>query len=64
MDPLSTVVEILLVAFAIAFFWLAWTEGRPARQGRRVPEVSPSSADMGQMRRPLIPHTIRQTPLA
>ncbi|MGP1674609.1 MAG: hypothetical protein ACTS8Z_05295 [Candidatus Limnocylindrales bacterium] len=64
MDPLSTAVEILLIAFAVGFVWLAWTEGRTAHQPFGATAAAPSIPALPQVYRPLIPRTIRQTPLA
>lgn len=64
MDPLSAAVEILLITFGLGFVWLAWSEGRPALQPFGATAAVPSMPALPQVRRPLIPRTIRQTPLA
>lgn len=64
MDPLMVTVEILLIAFGLGFVWLAWTERRPAHQPFGATAAAPSTKALPQVRRPLIPRTIRQTPLA
>ena len=64
MDPLMVTVEILLIAFGVGFIWLAWTEGRPAHQPFGATVAAPAMPALPQVSRPLIPRTIRQTPLA
>ena len=64
MDPLMVTVEILLIAFGLGFVWLAWTEGRPAHRPFGATAPAHAMPALPQVRRPLIPRTIRQTPLA
>ncbi len=63
MDPLMNVVVILMGSSAAAFFWLAYADGR--RRPRSVSQAGTASAreDMVGARYPLMPRTIRQTPI-
>ena len=60
MDPLIALFSVLLAASASMFFWLSLTDGRET-----VTESGPATAleDLVGARRPLLPHTIRQTPV-
>jgi hypothetical protein len=62
MDPLIGLFSILLAASATTFLWLSVFEGR------RVSATAPSGPrlaldDLVGSRYPLLPRTIRQTPL-
>lgn len=63
MDLLTGIFTVLLAASASMFFWLSIADGR--RTAARVTPTGPALAldDLVGARHPLLPHTIRQTPL-
>jgi hypothetical protein len=63
MDPLIGLLGVLLAASAGTFFWLSLTDGRHAAAS--VTPAGPAVAleDLVATRKPLLPHTIRQTRL-
>ena len=63
MDPLIGLFSVLLAASAAMFLWLSVADGR--RVAADVMPTGPASAldDLVGARHPLLPHTIRQTPL-
>jgi hypothetical protein len=63
MDPLIALFSVLLAASAGMFFWLSLTESQ--RASARLDPSGPALAleDLVGARHPLLPHTIRQTPL-
>jgi hypothetical protein len=62
MDLLIGVVSVLLLASTLTFFYLSIADGRSSEVGvQSGPAVALD--DLVGKRRPLFPHTIRQTPL-
>jgi hypothetical protein len=63
MEPLIGLFSVLLAASATMFFWLTLAEGR-RRAVNLVPSASAGALeDLVGASHPLLPHTIRQTPL-
>jgi hypothetical protein len=63
MDPLIGLFSVLLAASATMFFWLSVEEGRRAAAGFSPTGPAVALDDLVGARHPLLPHTIRQTPL-
>jgi hypothetical protein len=63
MDALIGLFSLMLAASALTFVWLSYVEGRQTATSR-APSVSARALDdLVGASHPLIPHTIRQTPL-
>jgi hypothetical protein len=63
MDPLMALFSILLAASASMFFWLSLNESRQAAAGLSPSGPAVALEDLVGARRPLLPRTIRHTPL-
>jgi hypothetical protein len=63
MDPLMALFSILLAASASMYFWLSLNESRQAVAGLSPSGPAVALDDLVGTRRPLLPRTIRQTPL-
>jgi hypothetical protein len=63
MDQLMALFSILLAASASMFFWLSLNESRQAAASLSPSGPAVALDDLVGVRRPLLPRTIRQTPL-
>ena len=63
MDPLISLFSLMLAASALTFVWLSYVEGRQTATSEAPSGASRALDDLVGASHPLIPHTIRQTPL-
>ena len=63
MDALIGLFSLMLAASALTFLWLSYVEGRQTATSRAPSGSARALDDLVGASHPLIPHTIRQTPL-
>ena len=63
MDALIGLFSLMLAASALTFLWLSYVEGRQADRSIAPSGSALALEDLVGASHPLIPHTIRQTPL-
>jgi hypothetical protein len=63
MDALIGLFSLMLAASALTFVWLSYVEGRQKDPATARSASAIALEDLVGASHPLIPHTIRQTPL-
>jgi hypothetical protein len=63
MDLLIGLFSVMLAASATMFFWLSLSDSRRVVAGMTPTGSAVALEDLVGAHRPLLPHTIRQTPL-